>query len=53
MTTIKQDIGDIKITSIQIEKDDVNMVSIHQDGRTIFLDHANIIQFLKTVSNLK
>ncbi len=53
MTTIKQDVGDIKVTAISIPKDGVNMVSIHQDGRTIFLDHANIIQFLKTVSNLK
>ena len=54
MAKVKQSIGDID-TNIITTKDEVKetFITIHQNGKTIFLEHAKIVEFLKTVNNFK
>lgn len=54
MAKVKQSIGDIDINTITTN-DEVKetFITIHQDGKTIFLEHAKIVEFLKTVNTFK
>lgn len=52
MAKIKQKgLNDISIDSVTMQ--DQTFITIHQDGKTIFLEHAKIVEFLKTVNTFK
>lgn len=43
---------DIDIISTK-EETPTTYITIHQDGKTIFLEHSKIVEFLKTVNTFK
>jgi len=52
--TLEQDtMFEIKINTLKSEYSDKMFITVHQDGKTIFLEHAKILDFLKTVNNFK
>ncbi len=52
--TLEQDtMFEIKINTLKSEYSDKLFITIHQDGKTIFLEHAKIVEFLKTIYTFK
>jgi len=52
MAKLKQKkLNDISVDTVTIQ--DEKFITIHQDGKSIFLEHGKIIDFLKTVNNFK
>lgn len=51
---VKQtDLSDIGVDALINPNTHLQVVCINQDGKTIFIEHAKIIEFLKTVNNFK
>jgi hypothetical protein len=56
MAKLKQNkLNDISIDIITTQSTKVpeTYITIHQDGKTIFLEHSKIVDFLKTVNNFR
>lgn len=52
--TLYQDgMYDIKVGTIKSKETGIDYITIHQDGKTIFLEHSKIVEFLKTVNTFK
>ena len=52
--TLKQDeMFDIKVDTLKSEYSSLLFITIHQDSKTIFLEHSKIVEFLKKVNNFK
>lgn len=43
----------VKVGTIKSQDTGVFYITIHQDGKTIFLEHSKIVEFLKTVNTFK
>jgi len=54
MAKIKQTmVEDISINSVTSNPTKKTFITIHQDGKTIFLEHSKIVEFLKTINTFK
>lgn len=52
MAKLKQKkLNDISVDTVTIQ--DEKFITIHQDGKSVFLEHGKIIDFLKTVNQFK
>lgn len=52
MAKVKQKgLNEISVNSVIMQGQ--TFITIHQDGKTIFLEHSKIVEFLKTVNNFK
>ena len=47
------DLPDINVDTVINPNTHLQVVCINQDGKTIFLEHSKIVEFLKTVNNFK
>lgn len=43
----------IEVTTLKSGHSGILYITIHQDGKTIFLEHAKLVEFLKTVNTFK
>ena len=54
MAKIKQkDLPDIGLDTVVNPNTHLTVVCINQDNKTIFLEHAKLVEFLKTINTFK
>lgn len=52
--TIMQDANyPIELNTLKSGHSGILYITIHQDGKTIFLEHSKLVEFLKTVNTFK